>query len=226
MTDAIIPDVTEKRGPGRPKGLGRVPGSGRKAGVPNKLTTDLKELILAKGKPVEYLIDVVRGVKIRVGAPAGPGQAQYVYPTPEMRLDAAKFLAGRVLPVASTVEVTGDPERPVALAMAESPLGPEREAARRILFLLARADEEGGGEAQLDAPAALLAAADFRQSFTREPEPEPVPVAARAPAALPPNYDYVAETGHVYRDGQRWTNASTLDDAIELAVADAKRRTP
>ena len=32
---------------GRPKGLGKVPGSGRKRGVPNKRTAEIRELLLS-----------------------------------------------------------------------------------------------------------------------------------------------------------------------------------
>ena len=37
----------ERRGPGRPKGLGRVPDSGRKPGTPNRTTAELREQITA-----------------------------------------------------------------------------------------------------------------------------------------------------------------------------------
>lgn len=186
MNADTITDRNHKR-PGRPKGLGRVPGSGRKAGVPNKLTHDLKELILAKGKPAEYLINVVKGVKIRVGAPAGPGKAQYVYPTPEMRQDAAKFLLGRLIPAATSLEVTG--------GMRVENMS-DFEAARRIAFILARSGyESGDAERQLDRPATLEAAAYFQPTVTQEPEPkaetdtdpasEPEPLPAPEPTPEP-----------------------------------------
>src|SRR5215469_15981870 len=47
----------EKRGPGRPKGLGRVPGSGRQKCTPNRTTAELRQQITT-ARPVEFLIKV------------------------------------------------------------------------------------------------------------------------------------------------------------------------
>ena len=40
------PGVPAKRGPGRPKGLGKVPGSGRAKGTVNKRTAEIREMLL------------------------------------------------------------------------------------------------------------------------------------------------------------------------------------
>ena len=90
--------MSEKRGPGRPKGLGRVPGSGRKPGTPNRTTAELREQITA-ARPVEFLIKVVEGRRIRIGPQAGPGEAAYAYPSLEQRLRAAELLMKKILPI-------------------------------------------------------------------------------------------------------------------------------
>lgn len=139
MSEVEIPQVIEKRGPGRPKGLGRVPGSGRKPGTPNKINADLKELILTKGRPVEFLISVVRGVKMRVGPPAGPG-AEYVYPSPEMRFAAARELLDKIMPDLRATELTGADGGPIQHQGGESAREPLEHKieniARRIAFVL------------------------------------------------------------------------------------------
>src|SRR6516162_11099230 len=86
----------EKRGPGRQKGLGRVPGSGRKPGTPNRTTVELREQITA-ARPVEFLIKVAEGRRIRIG-PHGPGEPSYAYPSLEQRLLAAELLMKKILP--------------------------------------------------------------------------------------------------------------------------------
>jgi hypothetical protein len=68
--------TSEKRGPGRPKGLPRT--GGRQKGAPNRTTADLREQIAA-ASPVEFLIKVAEGRRIRIGPQAGPGEATYAY---------------------------------------------------------------------------------------------------------------------------------------------------
>lgn len=98
--------VVERRG--RPPG-GRKTG-GRKPGQQNLITRDLKELILRRGKPLELLCDVARGLKIRVGPQAGPGEPEFVYPTLADRLSAARTLLGKVVPDMKAVELGGVPD--------------------------------------------------------------------------------------------------------------------
>ena len=88
----------EKRGPGRPKGLGRVPGSGRQRGTPNRTTAELRQQITA-ARPVEFLIKVAEGRRVRIGPQAGPGEAAYAYPSLEQRLRAAELLMKKILPI-------------------------------------------------------------------------------------------------------------------------------
>ncbi|MCF8708359.1 hypothetical protein [Rhizorhapis sp. SPR117] len=106
LTDELRP-APKKRG--RKPGGGKVPGSGRKPGGKNKIPTDMRSVILARGKPLELLCDISRGVKIRVGPQAGPSEAQYTYPTLQERAAAAKILIDKLLPAASVDSSTGQP---------------------------------------------------------------------------------------------------------------------
>jgi hypothetical protein len=136
-------DVLEKRRPGRQKGLGKVKGSGRKPGQPNKITKDIKETIMKRGKPLELLCDVVRGKKIRVGPQAGPGEPKYVYPTLQDRVSAARVLIGKVAPDMKATELSGPDGAAVAIKT-DSGLDPAIELARRFSFIIA------AGEAATD----------------------------------------------------------------------------
>jgi hypothetical protein len=112
----------EKRGLGRPKGLGRVPGSGRKPGTPNRTTAELREQITA-ARPVEFLIKVAKGRRIRIGPQAGPGEAAYAYPSLEQRLRAAELLMKKILPDLTAAEVTGPGGGPLQVERSLSALG-------------------------------------------------------------------------------------------------------
>jgi len=71
---------------------GARPGAGRKKGVPNKLTTDVKEMIL--------------------GALDQAGGVNYLLRQAEDNPTAFMTLVGKVLPL----QVTGDADNPVAIA--------------------------------------------------------------------------------------------------------------
>ena len=122
-------DDSEKRRVGRPQGYAKT--GGRKKGIPNKISRDVKEIILKRGKPLELLCDVARGVKIRVGPQAGPGKPEYQYPTMQERLGAAKVLLGKIVPDLRNQELTGPGGSPIV----ETPANP-LEVARRVAFLL------------------------------------------------------------------------------------------
>ncbi|WP_428660472.1 hypothetical protein [Reyranella sp.] len=136
MTDEVTDQPIAPRR-GRPLGLPK--SGGRKKGVPNKTTADAKETILKRGKPMELLCDVARGLKIRVGPQAGPGEPQFVYPTLGERLQAARTLLAKVVPDVKAVEVTGkdggpiqnSTVDPVAQAAALERLGEALRARRR-----------------------------------------------------------------------------------------------
>ncbi len=63
--------TTEKRGPGRPRGLGKVPGSGRKKGTPNRDRSATIERIQKEADPILFLCKVVRGDRMSAAAESG-----------------------------------------------------------------------------------------------------------------------------------------------------------
>ena len=129
-------EALPKRKPGRPKGLGKVPGSGRKAGTPNKLTKDVRNYILEKGKPLELLFKISCGHKIKVGD--ADGNAKRIYPSLADRASAAKVLLSKVLPDIKATEISGPDGGPIETRVGS--LDPIAETARRFAFIMASSE--------------------------------------------------------------------------------------
>jgi hypothetical protein len=72
----------------------------------NRSTAELREQITA-ARPVEFLIKVAGGRKIRVGPQGRPGGPTYAYPSLEQRLRAAELLMRKILPDLTSAEITG-----------------------------------------------------------------------------------------------------------------------
>lgn len=118
----------EKGRRGRKPGYGKVPGCGLKKGQ-KIVTEDVKRQILIKGKPLELLCNVSRGLKIRVGPQAGPG-AKYVYPSLQERIAAAKLLLAKVVPDVRHTEISGVGGEPIRAEV-------QLEAAARVAAVFA-----------------------------------------------------------------------------------------
>ena len=102
-----VTEKPKKRPPGRPKGLGRVPGSGRRRGVPNRGTIATREMIMRKGNPIEFLIGVMNGNRFSAAPEEGSRKKSWAFPTLDQRLAAAQTLAKKVAADMKSVETTG-----------------------------------------------------------------------------------------------------------------------
>ncbi len=104
MTEIADPTGTEitaappKRGPGRPRGLGRVPGSGRQRGTPNKKTAEVKQLLLS------LKCDPITGMARIAMNRHNPGR---------MYSELAQYM----WPKRKAIEVTGEQAAPFVLAI-------------------------------------------------------------------------------------------------------------
>jgi hypothetical protein len=174
MSD-LIPPERKKRG--RKPGCEKIPGSGRKPGTGNKISHDLKEVILARGKPLELLCDISRGVRVRVGPQAGPSEPQYTYPTLQERASAAKILLDKLMPTASSTEITGKDGAPL---MPDAEPMTDFEVARRIAYVLAK----GAKDAEADNP----------------PPPKPAPAPPCAETVSTPDYAQTHPSDHQDQD--------------------------
>lgn len=163
----------DKRPPGRAPGLGKVAGSGRKKGVPNKITTDVKETILKRGRPLELLCDVARGIKIRVGAQAGP-EKTFVYPNLPDRIRAAETLLSKIVPSMKASEISGPDGTPL---LPEAEPQSNRQTARALLALLgtgvAAAGQSNDSENEEKERGATTSGTTFSDSDAAEVSPSP-----------------------------------------------------
>ena len=149
-----------KRPPGRPKGLGKVVGSGRKKGTCNKDRTATIERIQKEADPLGFLCKVCRGLRMQAALKPGAKKRTWWYPTGDQRITAAQTLCRKVLPDLKAIENTGELQ-PVFTKIVREIIEPAGEAAAAI-----RAEvnsRAGNGVAEPDAGQGLGAGA--------EPEP-------------------------------------------------------
>ena len=105
MTETYKP----KRPTGRPRGLGKVPGSGRQRGTPNRDRAATIEKIMREADPLLFLCKVARGDRMEAGSEPGASKKSWWAPTGDQRISAAQTLARKVLPDMKAVELTGEP---------------------------------------------------------------------------------------------------------------------
>ena len=104
-----------KRGPGRPKGLGKVPGSGRAKGTPNKDRSATIERIQREADPLGFLCKVCRGDRMAAASEPGAKKKTWWVPTGDQRLTAAQTLAKKVLPDIKSIEHAGPLGEPLSV---------------------------------------------------------------------------------------------------------------
>ncbi len=116
-------DQNEKppHGPGRPKGLGKVPGSGRKKGTPNRHTTKMREYIAKHSGDITFLCQVAAGRRFYAADPENPNKRIYLYPTGDQRLQAAQILARKHVPDMKAVEMTSEGGEPFVFQFIAAP---------------------------------------------------------------------------------------------------------
>ena len=96
-----MPSEAPKRKVGRPKGLGKVPGSGRQRGTSNRTNQITRDYIVPEGAPVDFLCKVVRGRCFSVADKPGDGERA-------KQLAAARILASKIVPDLKSVEHAGE----------------------------------------------------------------------------------------------------------------------
>lgn len=106
MTDPTT-DQPPRR-PGRPKGLGKVPGSGRKRGTPNRKTVQTRDRIQELADPIAFLADVMAGKRMVAAGEPGDTKKTWCYPTVAQRVQASETLLRKLLPDLRATELTGN----------------------------------------------------------------------------------------------------------------------
>ena len=103
------------RKPGRPRGLGKVPGSGRKRGTPNHDRSATIERIMREADPIGFLCRVCRGVRMSAALAPGDAKKSFWIPTGDQRITAAQTLSKKCLPDMRAVEVSGPVGEPMVV---------------------------------------------------------------------------------------------------------------
>lgn len=127
-----VQETEPKRKPGRPKGIEKVPGSGRKKRKPNRLTGDMRAYILQHGNILERLFKIANGYKVRQQQP--DGTAKMTVPPLDSQLKALVALLDRALPSLKTSTIVGKDDGPIKIT-SDTPEG-RTAIARRVAFLL------------------------------------------------------------------------------------------
>ena len=117
---------TPKNKGGRPKGMGKVPGSGRRKGTPNRTRAATLEQINLYSDPIGFLQRVCRGLLIECRDPDNndPKAAILTRPSMEQRINAATILSKKVLPDTRAVELGGPGGGDLTINVIENPHGP------------------------------------------------------------------------------------------------------
>ncbi len=123
----MVPDPTRcsrmtttakaKPKPGRPKGLGKVPGSGRAKGTPNRDRTATIERIQKEADPILFLCKVCRGDRMEAAPEPGAKKRTHWFPTADQRIVAAQTLARKIMPDIKAVEHAGRDGGPVTVTL-------------------------------------------------------------------------------------------------------------
>lgn len=107
------PPETLPRKRGRPKGLPKVPGSGRKKGTKNWTNSEIRGALLDKSDAIDVLADLVAGRQLYAGTSGSVGKPGWRYPTLQQRLQALQILLAKVVPDLKSAELTGADGKPL-----------------------------------------------------------------------------------------------------------------
>jgi hypothetical protein len=100
--EVLPPAVSEKRGPGRPKGS------------KNRDRIATMERINSEGDPLGYRLRALRTGRIRAALTPDAKRREWVYLTAAELLDLARDLEGKVIPPLRALEVSGPDGTPIA----------------------------------------------------------------------------------------------------------------
>ena len=97
--------------------MGKVPGSGRAKGTPNRDRSATIERIQKEADPILFLCKVCRGDRMEAAAVPGAKKRTHWFPTADQRITAAQTLARKIMPDQKAVENTGKDGGPMALTL-------------------------------------------------------------------------------------------------------------
>jgi len=107
------PSEAPLRKRGRPKGC--VKTGGRKKGVKNWTSDEMREALLGRSDAIEVLSDVCAGKQLLVSGPTG--KEMWRRPTLPERLQAAQTILRKILPDLAVTELKGEENTPIQIVM-------------------------------------------------------------------------------------------------------------
>ena len=134
-----------RRKPGRAPGSPKVPGSGRRKGVPNAMGREARVYLAAESGYLDMIARVCSGKPIRMSGPTG--RKTWYHPDWQDRKWAIELVASKCVPTMSAAEVSGPDGESLVPAMYSMP---DKEIARRCALILTLADEAASPEAAED----------------------------------------------------------------------------
>ena len=124
-----------RRAPGRAPGSPKVPGSGRRKGVPSAMGKEARLFLAAHSGYLDTICRVCAGKAVKMSGPTG--KKVWFHPEWKDRRWAIELVASKLLPTMAASELSGpEGERllPTNLAMTD------KELARRVALILTQAD--------------------------------------------------------------------------------------
>lgn len=161
LDDPAVPLVRKR---GRAPGSPRVAGSGRKAGTPNKTTADVRQQIIDRAAPVDVLVAIAAGKRMRCGSEIKlvDGRPRSVpiwqQPTIEQRLKAASTLLHKVAPDLKASEITADIASRSDVHVTDDTALTPLAVAHRLAFILSEANRVGHSPQIIEAHATPVGA--------------------------------------------------------------------
>ena len=127
---------------GRPRGFGKVPGSGRRKGVPNKLGREAREYLASHSDYLKTICALAKGKPIKFAARRGHKPTWHQPDWPDVKW-ALETIVNKLVPTVAQSEITGADGEPFM----PEPVRRERtilETARAVGFLMHLADQDAG----------------------------------------------------------------------------------
>ena len=127
---------------GRPRGLGKVPGSGRRKGVPNKLGREAREYLASHSDYLKTICALAKGKPIKFAARRGHKPTWHQPDWPDVKW-ALETIVNKLVPTVAQSEITGAD----GAAFMPEPISRERtmlETARAVGFLMSLGEQDAG----------------------------------------------------------------------------------
>ena len=126
---------------GRKKGCEKSGGSGYYAPAAGLTTAQMRQFMRDKSKTVENLLRMADGKRIRLFGPTN--KAYWIQTTPQMMTWAMGQVLTRILPTMGSITLAGDADgTPIRTQhLTDSPIGSDRELARRLRLALDMGDK-------------------------------------------------------------------------------------